>query len=789
MLVPLSWLEEYIEIEETPEELAEVLTLAGLEVDSIKRTALGFEGVTACEVISTEPHPEADKLTIAQVSVGEEQFQVVCGAPNCRTGIKTAFAQVGAKLTSSDGNTFKIKKSKLRGVDSHGMLCAGDELGLAGEDGILELDKELPLGLSLAELYGDVVLEISLTPNLGHCMSVRGIAREISSLTGRPMKDPKVILGTSSEKRTSEMVNVSVENDSCWRYCALAVEGITVGPSPEWLRKKLEAAGLASINNVVDVTNYVMMSWGQPLHAFDADTLSGNELVVRSLKEPVNMETLDGVMREIFPGTLLICDAEKPVAIAGVMGGQNSAISETTNHVILEGAWFCPSAVRRSSKLLGLRSDSSSRFERGVDGSAVLDAVRYAGELLFEIACGKVCAEPIDESVKSVDARVIPLRLFSVNRLLGTTLSLGELEEIIQKMSTPFTLDDKTFNISVPAWRNDIHEEIDLIEEVARVYGYNNIDFGIPKVVNSNLANDPLFEMERHLRELFVQEGMQELLCCDLINPDMARIGSPDDFLAHVLKPSSIDQSVLRPSLLPGLLDVMKRNIDHSSPNLLGFEIGKIHYKDEDQFVEKPMAGLLMSGMIQETSWNDKGSEGDFYDLKGIIERVFTMLASPRRVYERAEIDLFHPGRQATITAGRAPLGFIGEVHPDTLDKWGIEKRVYYAHVEINTLLKMGIPEKTMQPLPLYPGSERDWTVTMKKESPALDLMQAIREVPSRLLKKTSLLDVYESEKLGEGQKNITVRFTYRDEKKTIAFETVEREHARILKMLETKLQ
>lgn len=785
MKVPLSWLEEYIELHESPEEIAKVLTISGLEVDAIESASLGFSGVVVGEVVRTEPHPEADRLTVAEVAVGEEKFQVVCGAPNCRAGIKTAFAQVGAKLTAPDGETFKIKKSKLRGVPSHGMLCAGSELGLAGSDGIMELDPTLKTGTSFEELYGDTIFEISLTPNLGHCMSVWGIARELSSLLDRPMKGEEVVFGEAMGPATSDKISVSIEDQAhCFRYCAQYVEGVTVGPSPDWLRSRLEMAGVRSINNIVDVTNYVMLTWGQPLHAFDADKLVGDELIVRSLEEPYTMETLDDVERELPKGTLVIADAEKPVAVAGVMGGKDSAVSNQTQNVVLEGAWFCASSVRRSSKLLSLRSDSSARFERGIDGEAVENAVRYAAQLLTEVAGATAVHTPIDERIKPPQEKKVLLRLERTNAILGTALSFGELEAIVQRMGVTFSVEEGGFFVVIPSWRNDIHEEIDLIEEVARIYGYNLITTDNLRITTSMLPDDPHFVIEEMLRDRFVREGLQEFLCCDLIAPKAAKIGSPEDFLAYVLKPSSVDQSVLRPSLLPGLLDVVKLNSDRGHPSLFGFEIGRIHYRDGEEFVEKPMLGIVMTGSVP-GDWASKGREGDFFDIKGVIERALNFITVQEGVYDSSSIDLFHPGRQATISIEDTSVGFIGEVHPDTLDNWDIGKRVYYAHLDIEQLAKLGFRDKIMQPLPLYPGSERDWTVTVDKEVPVAAIIKAIRDIPSRILQKIELIDLYESEKIGLENKNLTFRFSYRDDRKTIAFETVEKEHARILAMLD----
>lgn len=802
MLVPLSWLKEHLEItpdiDFSPQKISEVLTLAGLEVDKIENTSLGFDGIIVAKVLKTEPHPQAERLKIATLTDGKEEYQVVCGGPNCREGLITAFAKVGAYLTDEKGETFKIKKSKLRGVDSDGMLCSDKELGFTNESdgGIIEFEETFPVGKNLLEIFGDTIFEISLTPNLGHCMSIKGIARELSTLLHLKMSSSKHSLNETKGLHTSDKIEVSIESpEKCFIYSCRYIENIEVKPSPSWLKQRLEACGMRSINNVVDITNYILLEYGQPLHAFDYDKIEGKELIIKSCDEPTSLITLDSIERTIPLGTLLICDEEKPLAIAGVMGGLYSSVTTTTTRLIIESAYFHPSSIRKATKELNLRTDSSSRFEKNIDPEAVTIALDRAATLLQEIAGGDIASDRIDEIIHSFPPRSLSCRLDRINSLLGTQLSLNEIEKIFHRLKMPCEMDveAKVFHLKIPTYRNDIQEEIDLVEEVARIYGYNNIDLRQVKCVNSQIPHCPLYLIETTTRKRLIAEGLQEMLTCDLISPRLATLAleshTKEDPLIHVMHPSSVDQSILRPSMLPGLLQAIKHNFDHQTFSISAFELGCIHYKNDGKFQEKPTVGIVLTGEKQPHFWEEKSKKVNIFDLKGIVENLITGLLSKDCKFSSLAIKGFHPGRQALIETEQGVLGLLGEVHPSLLETLDIKEKVYFAQLDLQELFNQSQKYVMMQPLPVYPGSERDWTATFKESTLCSTILENLTSISSRLIKSITLLDLYRSEKLGNDKKNITLRFLYRDDNKTISLEAVEKEHARILALATQKLK
>ncbi len=796
MLVPLSWIKDYLDLDITEHEIADTLTLAGLEVDKVEKTALGFSGIVVGKVVKASPHPEADRLKVAEVSDGKENFQVVCGATNCREGLTTAFAKVGARLTDESGKDFKIKKSKLRGVESFGMLCAEDELGLANtSQGIMELDDSLEVGTELSDLYGDIIFEISLTPNLGHCTSVRGIARELAALLKLTIKKPSFSVNESKALHIGELVKTSIEDYShCPRYCARYIENVEVKPSPEWLTTRLEACGVRSVNNIVDVTNYVMLALGQPMHGFDYDKIEGSQIIVKLSEKKETLTTLDEIERDIPENTLLIYDENKPLAVAGVIGGLSSSITDTTTRIVLESAHFNPSSVRKSSKSLNLRTDSSSRFEKNTDPNATLEALNLATHLICQIAGGEVATEIIDEKQGPFNKKELSLRLSKLNNLLGTQFSLNEVTEILSCLDlSPKTLEsENSISVVIPTYRNDITEEIDLIEEVARIYGYNNIPYSEGKCHLSTLAHSPLYLIEKEVRSRFIAEGLQECITCNLISPKLATLGLEHSYskdpLLEVLQPSSVDQSILRPSMLPSLLQMIKHNFDHQTFSISAFEIGCIHFKNENA-QEKSSVGVILTGDASPHFWGEKPRKYDYFDLKGILENVFSSLGISGVKFAPSTLEGFHPGRRATIQTDENFLGFSGEVHPTILKKLDINQRVYFAELDIQELFRMRNQRTQMNPLAQFPGSDRDWTKTFNTQVSVDEIIQELKSIPSRLLKEVTLLDLYTSDKLGEDKKNLTFRFHYRDDKKTVEYQTVEKEHHRILSTAESKLK
>ncbi len=793
MKVPLSLLKEYLNFTQSPQELAEVLTLAGIEVEGIEAAPLTFSGVVVGVVLETSKHPTADRLVVAKVTDGKEEFQVVCGAANCRAGLKTAFAKIGATLTDEAGKHFKIKKGKLRDVESFGMLCAADELGLGTGEGIMELSEEFELGADLAGYYSDIILDVSLTPNLGHCMSILGLARDLSAHLAIPLSKIEFSLSDEGEPIENLIEVQLIDKKQCPRYACRSVMGVQVGPSPDWLKKKVEACGVRSINNVVDVGNLVMLELGQPLHMFDYDRIDGKKIIVTAQTDYKEMETLDEVNRPIPPESLLICDASKPLAFAGVMGGKSSAVTENTVNILIEAAYFSPQSIRKTAKLIGLRSDSSQRFEKGIDPNNVVPALNYAAYLLQKVAGGKVARGVVDHKAHEFHEKRINCRTERVNNLIGVQLSTNEIAGLLGRLGIR-SIEEKLHEVlvSVPTYRNDISIEVDLIEEVARVFGYNNIPKPIPVHVTSTILNAPLYELEKNVRGRLIAEGLQELMTCDLISPSQAEMALENamnkDALINVMHSHSVDQSVLRATLLPGLLQTVKYNFDHGSPNIAGFEVGRVHFKENDHYFEPSTAGIILSGKKAPYHWDPKPEEFDFFDLKGIIENLISGLQIEGIEFEISHLHNFHPGRQAKIKKGDAILGVMGEVHPAHVAKIDVPGRIFFAEINLNELAPLLPKQWKVADLAQFPGSERDWTVTLPDDQPIETILRAVRAVPSRLLEKVVLLDLYKSEQIGKDKKNATFRFFYRDMEKTIALETVEKEHARITAAAAVKL-
>lgn len=787
MLVPLSWLKDYLTFSLSKKDLINTLTLAGLEVDKIKETSLSFSGVIVGEITEVKPHPHADQLKVLQVSDGSETFQLVCGDLTCHVGMRTAFARVNATLKSEKGGSIRVKKAKLREIESFGMLCSERELDLSdAHDMVMRLPPDTPLGTDLQDLLRETIIEISLTPNLGHCMSILGIAREIGAMIGVKAVRPTFKLKETSTTTIKEAISVTIENaKSCYRYASRCIRNVQVGPSPLWIKKRLEAAGIRSINNIVDATNYVMLSSGQPMHAFDYEKISGKTLSIRETEESLSFKTLEGEKRTIPPGTLMIYDKIKPLAIAGVMGGEESEVQKTTRHILLESAQFNPSLIRKTSKELNLRSESSIRFERGIDPEGVVKALDEAAFLIEQLANGEIVEGLIDIAPKMHKKNKLKCRTKRVNQILGTTLSISEIESCFNRLEMEVKeLDEETLDVTVPSYRNDIHLEIDLIEEIARIYGYNNIQKRKKAIVLSHLPHAPMYLIEQEIRMLLLREGLQEFLTCDLISPKLfeSTLEKPfsQEAAIHVLHPSSIDQSILRTSLLPGLLQAIKHNFDHKNDDLSAFEIGRIHFKDGNHFKERTTAAILMTGKRCPHHWEGKNETLDFFDLKGILENILQSFGIASPTFSPSKLENFHPGKQAMIEVNSMQIAVLGEVHPSCLEKFDIEKQVYFAQLDLHDLHELKGGFKQMTPLPQFPGSDRDWTITIKKKTAIESVLSLIRNFKSKLLKEVYLLDLYESEKIGKDRKSITLRLIYRSDQKTLKQKQVEKEHARL---------
>lgn len=760
MKFPLSWLKSFLPTQLSPKEIAKKLTMLGFEVESTEPFGIDFSGVVVGEVLKTEPHPEADKLCIAQVSDGKEQFQVVCGAPNCRSGIKTAFAKVGARV-----GEISITARKLRGVDSFGMLCGHDELQLPTNcpGGIMELDAEFELGRPLGCYFGDLIFEVALTPNLAYAASIRGLAHELGAFIKEKVDIPSFEVAVASKK------TLKVKSEAP-RYACRVIEGVKVAPSPDWLVKRLEGSGLRSINNIVDVTNYVMLECGQPLHAFDLDSIQGS-IHVRLAKEGEKIQTLDKKEHTLDPSIQVIADDEKPLALAGIMGGANSEVSDSTQNILLEAAYFEPTALRKAARKLELSTDASYRFERGTDPNCLEEALDQATLLIQEVAGG--LAAPIVVEGESFPDKKLSLRIARVNQLLGTQLAVSEVESILRSIGLKVSTREELCTVHAPYRRHDLNREIDLVEEVARFYGYENIAHEKPTLYRGHSAGHHQgYLFETQVRALLLQEGLQELLTCDLISPKEAEILKLPT-LIHLRNPHSVEQSVLRPSLLPSLLRVVQHNEDHGLADLAGFEIGKLHLKMKDSYLEPTVASIVLHGQRTPHHWKGGSVPFDFFDLKGIVENLLTHLHI-QFSFERSEHPALHPGQQASVMVAGKEVGVLGQVHPK------LAEAVFFAELHLEDLQEASAPLEKMKALPQHPCSVRDLTVTVPHQVEVQALFDAVKRVDAKFLEEISLIDVYRDEKLGSGVKNMTFRFVYRDRGRTLSLDEVEKEHEKL---------
>lgn len=799
MKLPLSYLKKFIDHNLNNEKLSQTLTLAGLEVDAIERRKLNFENVVAAKVVDCQPHPDAENLQIATVSDGSQQFQVVCGGSNCRTGIITAYARVGSVLFKDEEKPLKIKKAKLRGIESFGMLCAKEELGLEeSSEGILEMPENTPLGCPLDEIFSEDIIEISLTPNLAYCASLLGVSRELSAILSIPYKKPEIaIKEDNSLGSINDFLSVEVKDyQQCPRYSARMVRGVKVAPSPDWLKQFLEDAGIRSINNIVDVTNFVLLELGQPLHAFDYGLIEGKKIIVQNASKGESLQTLDEQERQLQEGDILISDAKKPIALAGIMGGQNSEIQDNTTDIVIEVANFNPQSIRKTSKKLGLQTDSSWRFERGCDPCIIPFALDRAAQLIAELGNGGIVPGVIDCKASDFAKRKISCKAAFINQRLGTHLSLSELEEIFKSLEFGVKVENQeTLHLTIPSYRYDVEEKIDLVEETARIYGYNNIPRSTPHYVPSQLADIPIHTFSRKLHQFFSGYGLCEFITNDLINPETSKSIFkklfPQDSLIKLLNPGSTEHSMMRPSLLPGMLSCLKQNISHYQASLQAYEIGKIHFKDDQgSFSEQMVAGVILTGERTPGSWEAHEERVDFFDIKGTIETLLEHCKISDFQLKTSDLSCLHPHRQANLYIGDKEVGILGELHPEVTQLFDIDQRVYFAELNLEVLRQACPNAKSVQfsPLSLYPGSERDWTLIVKEDTSIEELNNEFNANKPKHLESFKLKDIFRGGPIKQDHKSLTFNFVYRSQKKTLASEQVEKEHEKFKEKVSEKL-
>ena len=792
MNVSIKWLKEYVEFDLSPEVLAERLLMLGMEIKSIKQLGEGLDRVVVGRINTMEKHPKADKLVLCNVDVGSgTDVQIVCGAPNARQGLIAPVALVGAELP----NGLTIKRAKIRGEESQGMLCSEQELAISDEaSGLMELPDDTQIGASIIEVLDldDVVMELEITPNRPDCLSMIGVAREISVTTGNPLRLPE---GNVQQGMADihNLTSVTIEApDLCPRYAARVIRGVKIAPSPAWLQRRLEAIGVGTINNIVDITNYVLMEYGHPLHAFDYHRLAENRIVVRRAEPGEKLKTIDAAERELTPDMLVIADAEDPVALAGVMGGFDSEITDQTVDVLLESAYFHPPSIRKTSKALGLHTEASHRFERGTDLEGVIPSINRAAQLIVKIAGGEICSGIIDAYPGKREAINIKLRPERANFVLGTEIKADEMRDILTRLG--FTVSD-TFEATAPTFRPDVGQEIDLIEEIARVYGFDNIpttlprgDIPIPKV-------DPKAALRERVKTYLLQCGMMEAMNYAFYHPDVfdrIRLTSTDPLrrAVQIANPLSEDQSIMRTTLLPSLLANTQRNRNHQINDVQFFECSKVfipneagEYPNEPERVAGIIAGNLGAGV-----YGNPRRPADFFDIKGVVEGMLDRCGISDYTITHTDHPAFHPGRRAEIHVEGKTLCVLGETHPEVLENYDLPHKAYLFELDFERLVNVVEPMKQFESIPIYPSVNRDLAIVLDMNIPASCPTEIIKSTGGELVSSLHLFDVYTGEQVPEGKKSLAFAIEYRSITETLTDEIIDQIHGGILEQLEQEL-
>jgi len=823
MKVPISWLKEYVDIAVSLEELAERLTLAGLEVAGIERIGDWWdpERIVVGEVVAVHPHPDADRLVLADVAYGgDEVEQCVTGAPNLfpykgigPVSLKVAFAMEGAELYDGHKEGFvktRLKRTKIRGIPSRAMVCSEKELGISEEhEGIMFLPKDAPLGVPLVEYLGDTVLDLDLTPNLARCFNMIGVAREVVALTGVSLRYPSTEWQASGPPAV-DLARVEIEDpDLCNRYIATIIRGVEIRPSPHWMQARVRRAGMRPISNIVDVTNYVMMEWGQPLHAFDYDKLVARAngkvptIIVRRARPGETMMTLDGVGRTFSEDTLLICDTAGPIAVAGVMGGFETEIDVNTRNILLESANFDLVSIRRTTQALKLPSEASLRFGKGIHPELAEPAVRRATELMRVLAGGTIAQGMVDAYPIKPQPVVIDLTLAEVERNLGIRFNLEEIVSILARLEFRCDpLSKHTVRVTVPNHRLDCQYPADLIEEVARIYGYDRIpvtemaDRLPPQRANRDL------DLEEEIRDVLVACGLQEVVTYSLtslereaaLDPGRNADDLPVDSYVTLANPISQERSVMRQNLLATVLETAASNLRFRDRVEL-FEIGKVfRLKHGEELPDEPRRlGIVMGGPRNDRHWlATEGPDIDFFDLKGMVEALLARLHMSGAAYEPAEHPTFQPGRTARLLAGDPPVvvGYLGEIHSIVRDAFDLPKRrVAAAELDLETLLGQVPVAWFVEPISLYPAVLQDLAVVVDDAIPASAVQSLIAKAGGFLLKEVRLFDIYRGEPVPAGKKSLAYALTFQAPDKTLRDAIVAKQVQRIVKELETELK
>ena len=789
MLVSYNWLKQYTNVENNANALAEKITRGGIEVEGVEYLAEEISNVVVGYVVSKEKHPDAEKLNVCQVNVGEEEnLQIVCGAPNVDAGQYVIVAKVGAKLPG-----IKIKKAKLRGVESQGMICSLAELGLSKsvvpknyQEGIYVFETDQELGSDVVEVLGlnDYILDLSITPNRADALSMRGLTYELGALYNNKVDFNDV---EKEENYEATSLQVAIESDSCRNYVGQVVKNVEVKSSPLWLQTRLMNSGIRPINNIVDITNYVLLEFGQPMHAFDKD-LVGDKIVVRDAKEGEVLETLDGEERKLQTSDLVITDGTRAIALGGVMGGKNTEVSEETKNIILESAYFNPTTVRRTSAAHGLRSDSSARFEKGIDPNMQKAALARAVELILEL-CPNAVVESSVGVVNKEEEKVVEITTSYINNYLGITLSTEEIAAILEGLSFTVEVTGENLIVKVPTRRPDISIKQDLVEEVIRIYGYDNLASTLPKFSKTTKGGLTYSQrMVRDLRAVYASLGFNDTINYSLVSEEEATEYTLEDHhKVRLLMPMTETHSTLRQSLVPGLLNTVQYNVARKQKDLKLLEIGRVFFGSGDDNIQ-PKETLYLSAALtgeeRATKWLKESSTLDFFAAKGYLEVIFDRLGLDEKVtYKKSKLEGMHPGRFAEVYLGEKRIGFIGEVHPQVADKLGLNT-TYVFEINLDEVISESKVKPKYEEVTKYPEITRDIAMLVDVKDEYQNIYNVIESVNSKLITKVELFDLYVGAELLVGKKSLALTITYSDKQKTLTDEEVTAVHDKVLSAL-----
>ncbi|MFC4321023.1 phenylalanine--tRNA ligase subunit beta [Litchfieldia salsa] len=797
MFVSYKWLSEYVDLTGvSANELADLITKSGIEVEGVEVLGDGIKNVVVGHVLECEQHPDADKLNKCLVDVGDEEpVQIICGAANVGKGQKVVVAKVGAVLP---GN-FKIKKAKLRGQESHGMICSLQELGIESKlvskeysEGIFVFPTEVKPGDDALQQLNldDEVLELSITPNRADALSMIGVAYEVAAILGREVKLPKIELTTGSEK-ASDYISVSVEeNQDNPLYVARVVKNVKIAPSPLWLQNRLMAAGIRPHNNVVDITNFILLEYGQPLHAFDYDRLGSREILVRRAKSGEKMTTLDDTERTLTPEHLVITNGTEPVALAGVMGGANSEVQNDTTTVLIESAYFTGPTIRTASKDHGLRSEASSRYEKGIDPSRTRAAADRAAALMIQYTGGEVLDGVVEVDTLSAEPVKVTITLDRINKVLGTSISSQEVSTIFSRLQFETEVDNETFIVTVPSRRGDITIEEDLVEEVARLFGYDNLPTTLPVGQTFPGKLTDYQEKRRKIRRYLEGTGSYQAVTYSLtssskVNQYALETAAP----IKLSMPMSEDRSVLRLSIVPHLLEVLSHNLARKVDHISLYEIGSVFLSNEESRLptEKEHLAGAATGLWQSNLWQGEKKSVDFYVVKGVLDGLFELLGLQDRIsYKQAKLDGMHPGRTAQVILDEEVIGFVGQIHPTAQKELDLNETYVY-ELSLKNLLEAKVEDATYTSIPRYPSMSRDIALVVDQTIAAGVIKEAIIEAGGKLLKEVSIFDLYEGERMEDGKKSVAYSLRYFDPERTLTDEEVTKAHSKVLASVEEK--